>query len=71
MKQYRLKQLDMDLLYIQQIGDNKGINIDGLPEWIALCGIVTAYHIGDRRYSKGLILEYGKARQTVMAIIGG
>lgn len=70
MKQYRLKELDKDLLYIERLADSRGIELDGVVVWIDLCAIVTEYHMGERRYSKSLIEDYGKARMAVMLIVG-
>lgn len=71
MKQYRLKELDKDLLYIERLADSRSIDIDNTPAWQALCAIVTEYHMGERRYSSRLLADYGKARVAVMLIVGG
>lgn len=71
MKQYRLKELDKDLLYIEKLAENMGVDIDTLPEWVALNALVTAYHMNERRYCHSFMVEYGKARHIVMVIIGG
>lgn len=70
MKQYRLKELDKDLLYIERLADSRGIELDGVAVWIDLCAIVTEYHMGERRYSSRLLTDYGKARMAVMLIVG-
>lgn len=71
MKQYKLKALDSDLLYIEKLAESMGVDIDALPEWVALNALVTAYHMNERRYCHSFMIEYGKARHTVMVIIGG
>lgn len=70
MKQYRLKELDKDLLYIERLADSRGIELDGVAVWINLCAIVTEYHMGERHYSSRLLTDYGKARVAVMLIVG-
>lgn len=69
-KQYKLRQLDNDLLIMEKQADEKGIDIDNLPAWQALVALVTDYHMGDRRHSIGFLVEYGKLQSTVMKAIG-
>ena len=69
-KQYKLRQLDNDLLIMEKQADEKGIDIDNLPAWQALVSLVTDYHMGDRRHSKSLLVEYGKLQKAVMKAIG-
>lgn len=70
-KQNRLATLDKDLLDIQHCADNMDFNIDSLKEWQELNAIVVEYHMGERKYSKKLITEYGIARYKVVTILGG
>lgn len=70
MKKYRLKELDKDLIYIQQLAESRGIELVGVAVWTNICTIVTEYQVGKRRYSKSLMKDYGKARVAVMLIVG-
>ena len=70
-KQRKLRQLDADLRIIEQQADACGFDIDALPEWVALCALVTAYQWGERRHSIGFVREYGTLQQTVITIITG
>ena len=69
-KQYKLRQLDNDLLIMEKQADEKNFDIDNLPEWQALVALVTDYHMGDRRHSKGFLMEYGRLQGIVMRAIG-
>lgn len=70
-KQNRLASLDKDLLDIERFADSIGFDIDNLAEWQALNAIVVAYHMGERKYSRGLIVEYGIVRHSVIVHLGG
>ena len=69
-KRYKLRQLDNDLLIMEKQADEKGFPIDDMPEWKALVSLVTDYHMGDRRHSKGFLVEYGRLQNAVMQAIG-
>ena len=70
-KQNRLASFDKDLLDIERFADSIGFDIDNLAEWQALNAIVVAYHMGERKYSKSLMVEYGIVRHSVIVHLGG
>lgn len=71
MKEYRIKVLDSDLLYIERLADSRGVDIDTMPEWVALTALVVAYQFGERKYCHSFMVEYGNIRHIVMNRIGG
>ena len=71
MKQYRIKALDSDLLYIEKLADSRGVDIDAMPEWVALTALVVAYQFGERRFCHSFMVEYGNIRYIVINKIGG
>lgn len=69
-KKQRVRILDDDVLYIERIADSQGVDLDNMVEWTALCAVITDYQCSNSRYSKKLMVEYGRRRQALMVAAG-